>query len=176
MALMKCKECGKEISSKAEFCPHCGFVYKKGKGTKKVVFTTIITVFSIIIVLILTIVLFVLFEKTRDARNTKKYYGTWELVSGDYSDSNVSFIDEMVIDEKNVESQTNVGGYLSTHSQKYAVRKIDKTNKLFIFTEVQNIASDNNCVCFVLDGDYLTQFFEDDCVGTTNYNLKFKRK
>ena len=53
MALMKCKECGKEISSKAEFCPHCGFVYKKGKGTKKVVFTTIITVFSIIIVLIL---------------------------------------------------------------------------------------------------------------------------
>lgn len=24
MALIKCKECGREISNKAEFCPHCG--------------------------------------------------------------------------------------------------------------------------------------------------------
>lgn len=24
MALIKCEECGKEISSQAEFCPHCG--------------------------------------------------------------------------------------------------------------------------------------------------------
>ena len=24
MALIKCPECGKEISDKAEFCPHCG--------------------------------------------------------------------------------------------------------------------------------------------------------
>jgi len=25
MALIKCKECGQEISDKAEFCPRCGF-------------------------------------------------------------------------------------------------------------------------------------------------------
>lgn len=25
MALVKCKECKKEISSKAELCPHCGY-------------------------------------------------------------------------------------------------------------------------------------------------------
>ncbi|TYP00153.1 hypothetical protein EDC39_101313 [Geothermobacter ehrlichii] len=24
MALKKCKECGGKISSKAEYCPHCG--------------------------------------------------------------------------------------------------------------------------------------------------------
>ena len=24
MALIKCSECGKQISDKAEFCPHCG--------------------------------------------------------------------------------------------------------------------------------------------------------
>jgi predicted amidophosphoribosyltransferase len=24
MALIKCDECGREISSEAEFCPHCG--------------------------------------------------------------------------------------------------------------------------------------------------------
>lgn len=25
MALVKCEECGKEVSTKAETCPHCGF-------------------------------------------------------------------------------------------------------------------------------------------------------
>ena len=25
MALIKCPECGKEISDKAESCPHCGY-------------------------------------------------------------------------------------------------------------------------------------------------------
>lgn len=29
MALIKCKECGKEISDKANICPHCGFSYHK---------------------------------------------------------------------------------------------------------------------------------------------------
>lgn len=29
MALIKCPECGKEISDKAEFCPHCGIKFKK---------------------------------------------------------------------------------------------------------------------------------------------------
>lgn len=29
MALIKCKECGKEVSKKAETCPHCGVPLKK---------------------------------------------------------------------------------------------------------------------------------------------------
>ena len=29
MALIKCEECGKEISSKADTCPHCGYKEKK---------------------------------------------------------------------------------------------------------------------------------------------------
>jgi hypothetical protein len=29
MALIKCKECGSEISSKAKACPHCGAPTKK---------------------------------------------------------------------------------------------------------------------------------------------------
>lgn len=33
MALKKCKECGKEVSTKAESCPNCGAVLKK-KPTK----------------------------------------------------------------------------------------------------------------------------------------------
>ena len=29
MALIKCKECGKECSSSANACPHCGYDLKK---------------------------------------------------------------------------------------------------------------------------------------------------
>lgn len=29
MALIKCPECGKEVSSSAPSCPHCGYVLKK---------------------------------------------------------------------------------------------------------------------------------------------------
>jgi hypothetical protein len=32
MALIKCKECGKEISNEAEACPHCGKKNKKAEG------------------------------------------------------------------------------------------------------------------------------------------------
>ncbi len=33
MALINCKECGKEISDMAKMCPHCGYpIKKKGKG------------------------------------------------------------------------------------------------------------------------------------------------
>ncbi len=33
MALINCKECGKEISDQAKFCPNCGFpIKKKGNG------------------------------------------------------------------------------------------------------------------------------------------------
>ncbi|MDP8263688.1 MAG: DUF3862 domain-containing protein [Candidatus Ancaeobacter aquaticus] len=32
MAMKKCKECGKEVSSKAEACPNCGAVLKKKTG------------------------------------------------------------------------------------------------------------------------------------------------
>ena len=45
MALIKCKECGKEISDTAKKCPYCGF---KEKGSKKF----IIVVISIILLLV----------------------------------------------------------------------------------------------------------------------------
>ena len=34
MALIKCPECGKDISNVAEFCPHCGFPMKFRKETQ----------------------------------------------------------------------------------------------------------------------------------------------
>lgn len=34
MSLIKCKECGKEISDKAENCPHCGYPINKNAKNK----------------------------------------------------------------------------------------------------------------------------------------------
>ena len=34
MALIKCEECGKEISSEALTCPHCGATTSEGKRNK----------------------------------------------------------------------------------------------------------------------------------------------
>lgn len=50
MALVKCKECGKEISSKASSCPNCGFVIKK-KGTSYSYLWVIILVALILIII-----------------------------------------------------------------------------------------------------------------------------
>lgn len=37
MSLIKCKECGKEISSEAEVCPHCGKKIDEGNMFSKLV-------------------------------------------------------------------------------------------------------------------------------------------
>jgi len=44
MALTKCKECGKEISKKAEKCPHCGAPQKK----KTSLFTWLVTILIVL--------------------------------------------------------------------------------------------------------------------------------
>ncbi|MBU1625924.1 zinc ribbon domain-containing protein [bacterium] len=42
MTLIKCKECGKEISSEAEVCPNCGY-QNTGCGTFVMIVLAIIT-------------------------------------------------------------------------------------------------------------------------------------
>lgn len=48
MALTKCKECGKEISTKAESCPNCGVVLKKKTGS----LYYLVVVFLVVILLV----------------------------------------------------------------------------------------------------------------------------
>ena len=50
MALIKCKECGKEISDSAKSCPECGFVYKKEHSTLKTIIICIGTLFVIVLI------------------------------------------------------------------------------------------------------------------------------
>lgn len=51
MALINCKECGKEISSMAPSCPYCGFVIRKRKKTSYS-YIWIVLLIAILIVLI----------------------------------------------------------------------------------------------------------------------------
>lgn len=47
MALIKCNECGKEISTKASSCPNCGFILKK----KTTSYSYLIAIFFVILVI-----------------------------------------------------------------------------------------------------------------------------
>lgn len=53
MTLVKCKECGKEISSKAEVCPHCGKKHKQLSSTGFDLFLIIVVLPIIAAVIIL---------------------------------------------------------------------------------------------------------------------------
>ncbi len=80
MEKIKCKECGKELSSKAEICPNCGVrIKKKGFISKAFRFFEIIGV--LIVISLICVVVYVLIRNgLRNARKNS-YVGTWELIS-----------------------------------------------------------------------------------------------
>lgn len=54
MAIVNCKECGKEISDMAQTCPHCGVVIKKDTFSKEMTALKRIAIFLIVVLLIVT--------------------------------------------------------------------------------------------------------------------------
>ena len=81
MALIKCSECGKEISSSAKMCPHCGASNKisnNKKSNKKILF---IVIFILLIVLVGSIFAYHLIKNNNDEnlstseqKNSEEYY------------------------------------------------------------------------------------------------------
>lgn len=60
MALIKCPECGKEISDKSKKCPECGYPIKKLKkksGTKRKIIIPLIIVIGIIFIISITAII-----------------------------------------------------------------------------------------------------------------------
>ena len=49
MALVKCKECGKEVSTKADACPNCGAKVKKPTGCGTLIVVTLVGVLVLVI-------------------------------------------------------------------------------------------------------------------------------
>ena len=87
METIKCKECGKELSSKAEICPNCGVrIKKKSFISKAFRFFEIIGV--LIVIGIICVVVYSLIRDLSRKHRENSYVGTWELVS---KQSNVTY-------------------------------------------------------------------------------------
>ena len=83
MALIKCRECGKEISDKASTCPHCGIEIKKDKikkdkikkdknnKVKKSKKKLILIILSVIFIIGIIITLFFLFRENEVQTNLR---------------------------------------------------------------------------------------------------------
>lgn len=78
MALIKCRECGRELSDKADCCPHCGCVYHMSKNTKQSKRVSINTIILICGSCVIGIFLFiVLFVGLRSMLSPKLQEGVW---------------------------------------------------------------------------------------------------
>lgn len=89
MALIKCSECGKEISDKAHHCPHCGNVYRKRtlqtKKEKSLAFKILIPIISSIAAFVFFIMAIILIDKVPEKIQEKKILnqivGSWKYTN-----------------------------------------------------------------------------------------------
>lgn len=91
MALIKCKECGKEISDSVKSCPHCGYVYKEEKKmtTGKVIKIVIImAIIGIALFFGITYLFFDYIPKVKQNKKNENYYGKYELVFDGFNEYN----------------------------------------------------------------------------------------
>ena len=88
MTMIKCSECGKEISSKTKRCPHCGASNKISKSRKQNKYIKIII--NILIILCITIIaLFVGYynsdeigkDRNGNIVKAQDLIGTWKLLN-----------------------------------------------------------------------------------------------
>ncbi len=204
MSLIKCKECGKEISTNANSCPHCGYVYKKEKTSViKIVTITIITL--IVIGVIIYSGLYIkkrAIPKAKEQNELEKYYGTWVLEedlfndlyiknSGKVINDDYRAKKEIVINKDNIESEAGTWGCgLNMPEKDYAITTWDdmeckkdyylitSLNKLVDFDSDELKEKYNKMMCFDLKNDKLIQ---RDCKDIThsidNSNgIEYKRK
>ena len=68
MALIKCNECGKEISDKAKVCPHCGTKYKSENENDRKGFPT--SVMFILIVIFVAVIFLMMNYNKKDYNNS----------------------------------------------------------------------------------------------------------
>jgi len=96
MALIKCSECGKEISNSAKSCPHCGFVYKKDNSTLKTIIICIGTLFSIVLVILFISILPDIIDSILERKALNTIIGEYTIVnsSNDHLNETISITKE----------------------------------------------------------------------------------
>ena len=80
MALLSCKECGKDVSTKAKSCPHCGAPPPKEapKETSGVSFKSIF-----LIIVVFLIIAFALDPPPKKLKESKPAYTKWQVAPAD---------------------------------------------------------------------------------------------
>lgn len=203
MALVKCKECGKEISDSAKSCPECGFIYKKEKTmTSKKVVGIVLAVLVTCGALFfgVTYLIFDFIPQMKVNNELKKYYGTWELVEDNFIELNENYgvdriedykaLKEIVINEDNLESQSSRSSAgFNTPKNGFAITTYPLSydeGEYYFFAElgklIEQEANDEYwkelTICFKLEGDMLIQSGcgLDDNTTISVGNIKYKRK
>ena len=204
--MIKCKKCGKKISDKVSACPYCGYVYKESNNVSpKKIAIIILIILTILLILYFVIVYFV-FDRMPEIRvdnELKKFYGKWELVDGDFENvNNISGCEmitnsiakkEIVLDEKNLESQSNKkfvrfnAPDTNNPKIKFAITTYPDSYKkeFFMFTGLENLfkkkfdseSCSEKMICFTFKNNMLIQRKcpLDDNSDWPNLNIKYKK-
>ena len=184
---MKCKECGKDINSKAEICPNCGCRVKS--DTLKIIIICIFVILSFLgAVYAYSKINSVIKQNQKDKiENQKKedisrLYGTWKLVSD--HNNEIKLDDVLVIREQNILFRSLYGVYCFNNDDNYS--RIDNCEYVQIgsYGDEKEIRiafyKDGNSkyLCFNRDNDYL---YEVNCSYTINgeydgnLNVKYQK-
>lgn len=77
MALIKCSECGKEISTTAERCPHCGYCTNHGRSVVETKALLVKWGVFVILIIIGFVMIFTNAEMFFKVSDSLQYYRSW---------------------------------------------------------------------------------------------------
>ena len=170
MALIKCRECGKEISDKASVCPNCG-VKVHPLSLKYIL------VIPIIIVIFIAIAFFIeKVYKTIQNKEINSLLGTYVLTNNTFNKLNDKNI---LLDKYNVKKEIiiNKDNIIKTNDIELCQNEfklVKKENNYYLITGFHMLApyEDSHTdldyiVCFNNENDKLKQI---DCPNNTYYN------
>ena len=157
MALIKCKECGKEINEKAEICPHCGCRVKQNK---------LIVIAFVLIGMILVPISGVIIMKCMNTLKERKRENIREMLDGTvWTLKQDSFSIASKYDEREYKTFFPKTLVLTRYDlgEKCDEKKEKCTLKYYFYDVVSvEFVNDNNflqisLVCFKYDKDKLTK-------------------
>ena len=183
MALIKCKNCDKEISKKASICPYCGVKTHPIRDIVKIV------IIVLIVLIILVLVGFILngglsstIKENLEESKYKKYIGNFELVGNienyenDFSGSvylsdgskmNKTYKIEDIKKTLNLErEETDFYKYTELFDYEF----VYNTKQEYAILNVGSIGNDSVCACFKVDKNNLKQ---TNCIAEFTNGLSY---
>lgn len=182
MSLIKCKECGKEISDSAKSCPECGFVYKKEHSTIKTIIICICTIVVIFLVLLIIVLFPEISDSIKEKNAVNKIVGEYEIVNT----SNESIVKKISITKDNTLYICNQG-YMPPEIKDGYYNIYEEDNKQYVITTSKTLGNDSNEYILLLydNGELISQFKEvlsikcrygsSEGGKTSNIQLKYQK-